>query len=251
MASAVDARLIAESPCRATALPRIPRTEQRFLTAGEVEALAASIMPLHAPLVYAAVYLGCRWGELVGLKREHLNLLRRQAHILGTLEEVAGKVRWVPETKTTSSRRTLSIPSFLCDVLALHLRDAPQSELVFTTAKGAPLRRSSFREAVWLPAVARAGLDPLRFHDLRHTCAALLIANGAHAKEVQVRLGHSSISTTMNVYGHLLPSLGEQLTTGLERTYREAKSGANVAHTWPKAVGEVVGIPAAESANTL
>jgi hypothetical protein len=66
-----------------------------------------------------------------------------------------------------------------------------------------------------------------------------------------VRLGHSSISTTMNVYGHLLPSLDEQLTSGLERTYLEDKAGANVAQTWPKAVGEVVELPAAGSPNTL
>ena len=251
MASAVEARLIVESPCHAIALPRIPRTEQRFLAADEVERLAASVGPMHAPLVYSAVYLGCRWGELVGLKREHLDLLRRKAHIVGTLEEVGGKVRWVPETKTNSSRRSLSIPPFLCDLLARHLRDAPETEFVFSTATGAPLRRSSFREAIWLPAVSRAGLGPLRFHDLRHTFAALLIANGAHSKEVQVRLGHSSITTTMNVYGHLLPSLDEQLTSGLERTYREARREANVDQMWTKAPAEVVALPVASSAHTL
>ncbi|MDQ3533132.1 MAG: hypothetical protein M3456_12350, partial [Actinomycetota bacterium] len=71
------------------------------------------------------------------------------------------------------------------------------------------------------------------------------------SKEVQVRLGHSSITTTMNVYGHLLPSLDEQLTSGLERTYREARREANVDQMWTKAPAEVVALPVASSAHTL
>ena len=64
MTAAVTARLIPETPCRAIALPHIPRTEQRFLTPDEVEALVASVGPWHAPLVFSAAYLGCRWGSL-------------------------------------------------------------------------------------------------------------------------------------------------------------------------------------------
>jgi integrase len=67
----------------------------------------------------------------------------------------------------------------------------------------------------------RAGLpDTLRFHDLRHTCAALLIAQGAHPKEIQERLGHSTIQLTFDCYGHLLPSLDERLRDGLDTTWR-------------------------------
>ena len=60
------------------------------------------------------------------------------------------------------------------------------------------------------------------WHDLRHTHVALLIAGGAHPKSVQARLGHASVTTTLNTYGHLLPSLEEQLTEGLESAYRES-----------------------------
>ncbi len=94
---------------------------------------------------------------------------------------------------------------------------------VFSTVEGHPLRRNNFRRRYWLTAVKEAGLTPLRFHDLRHTCASLLIAEGAHAKEIQIRLGHASITTTMNVYGHLLPSLDERLVAGLDEVYRRAK----------------------------
>ncbi|MFN2488343.1 MAG: tyrosine-type recombinase/integrase [Actinomycetota bacterium] len=86
----------------------------------------------------------------------------------------------------------------------------------------------------WLPAVKRAGLEPLRFHDLRHTCASILIAQGAHPKEIQARLRHASITTTLDNYGHLMPSLDDNLTDSLEAVYRGAKADQDVAEMWPK-----------------
>jgi integrase len=69
------------------------------------------------------------------------------------------------------------------------------------------------RKRYWKPAVNRAELDPeLRFHDLRHSCASILISRGAHPKEIQARLGHASITTTLDRYGHLLPSLDRNST---------------------------------------
>lgn len=226
MAAAVDARLIPESPCRNISLPRPTNTEQRFLTAEEVQRLAEAIADPFRALVLSAAYLGCRWGELAGLKRTRLNLLHATVEIVGSLEEVGGAApKYVEATKTISSRRRVSMPQFLVDELQDHLSKAPRSEFVFSTVEGHPLRRNNFRRRYWLPAVEEAGLTPLRFHDLRHTCASLLIAQGTHAKEIQVRLGHASIATTMNVYGHLLPSLDGRLNEGLERAFREAERG--------------------------
>jgi integrase len=169
----------------------------------------------------------CRWGELVGLKRENLRLLKRQVLIVGTLEEVRGNVRYVEETKTRAGRRTLTIPPFLCDMLGRHLGEAPASEFVFVGEQGGLLRRSNFRRRHWAPAVSASGLDTgIRFHDLRHTCASILIAQGAHPKEIQARLGHASINTTMDRYGHLFPSLGAQLDENLETVYRAASRSA-------------------------
>ena len=123
-------------------------------------------------------------------KRIDLNLLHATVEIVGTLEEVGGAPpRYVEATKTVNSRRKLSVPPFLVDELRDHLSEAPPSDLVFTTVEGQLLRRNNFRQRYWLPAVEEAGLAPLRFHDLRHTCESLLIAQGAHAKEIQVRLG--------------------------------------------------------------
>jgi integrase len=229
MAAAVEERLIPESPCRRISLPRINRREQLFLTAHEVELLADAIDPLYRALVYTAAYLGCRWGELAGLKRENLDVARRELRIVGTLEELGRDVRYVEETKTSSSRRNLSVPEFLAEMLEEHLADAPPSDFVFVRPDGTWLRRATFRRAHWKPAVTAAGLDPaLRFHDLRHSCAGLLIAQGVHPKEIQARLGHASITTTLNTYGHLWPSLGAQLDAKIENVYREAR-GARAA----------------------
>ena len=68
--------------------------------------------------------------------------------------------------------------------------------------------------------------EHLRFHDLRHTCASILIAQGAHPKEIQARLAHASIMTTMDRYGHLFPSLGAQLDENLEQVFRQVRQTA-------------------------
>jgi len=84
------------------------------------------------------------------------------------------------------------------------------------------LRRSNFPDRVRLPTVRAADLGGLRMHDLRHTAAALAIRAGAHPKAIQERLGHASITTTFNTYGHLFPEIDEQLAARLEEISFEA-----------------------------
>ena len=239
---AADSKLIVESPARNVSLPRVPKMEQRFLTAEEVERLAESIDDRYRALVYAAVYLGCRWGELAGLKWEHVDLKKRVVRIVGTLEEIGGGVRYVEETKTSGSRRAIAIPPFLAQLLASQRKANPQAEFVFTARDGGFIRRSNFRSRYWKPALRRAGLDEnVRFHDLRHTCAALLIEHGAHPKEIQARLGHASITTTLDRYGHLMPTLGEQLSVSLDEM--RAKARRNVDQMWTTGDAEVIEFP--------
>lgn len=99
MREAVEDRLIPESPCRRVGLPRVSSGERRYLTPQEVEALASAMDDRYRALVYVGAYLGLRWGELGGLKRVHLNMLKRQVTVLGSLERV-GAV-----TSATSRRR--------------------------------------------------------------------------------------------------------------------------------------------------
>ncbi len=94
---------------------------------------------------------------------------------------------------------------------------------------GAPIRHANFYRRYFKPAVA-AALPPdkhgVRFHDLRHTCAALLIGAGAHPKAIQERLGHKSITMTLDRYGHLLPGLGDALADALDATHTAAQTPA-------------------------
>ncbi len=106
-------------------------------------------------------------------------------------------------------------------MLSEHIGRFPSLEgHVFSSAEGQALRRRNFYRRHFVPAVRRARLEPLRFHDLRHTCAALLIAQGSHPKEIQERLGHSTIRLTFDRYAHLLPSLDDRLRDGLEAAYQ-------------------------------
>lgn len=111
-------------------------------------------------------------------------------------------------------------------MLAAHIAADPvqHSGLVFPSTRGYPLRRSQFRD-VWRRACTAAGfdggpLDGLVFHELRHTAAALAIAQGAHPVAIKERLGHSSITVTMDGYGGLFPRLDEAIADGLDALFR-------------------------------
>lgn len=219
---AVEERLVAESPCRGVSLPRVEVKERRFLLPDQVRDLAEAIDTRFETYVYAGAYLGLRWSELAGLKRTNLDLLRRRVKVVGSLERVGGSFRYVEETKSESSRRTVPLPPFLVDILAEYLSETPNSLWVFTSPEGGHLHYSGFRRRYWNPGVELAGLAPLTPHALRHTAAAILIDQGADPLQVQRRLGHKDISTTLRIYGHLFPDRDVDLTRRLDDTFRES-----------------------------
>ena len=193
----------------------------RFLSAREVALLADAIEPRYATLVYFLAYAGVRIGEAAALKIDKLDLLRGYVTIEDTLSEVAGRLSIGP-TKTGNKRR-VTLPPFLRAILADYIPRYPSAGgFLFGSPGGGPLRPGNFLSRFFDKAVKKAGLEPFRVHDLRHTCAALLIGQGAHAKEIADRLGHSSPMVTMTVYAHILASLQERLTDGLEQAFRAA-----------------------------
>jgi integrase len=189
----------------------------RFLTNEEVRALADAIDPRYRVLVLAGAYTGLRIGELAGLKLDALDMLRRRLTVTRSVNEVRGKLVVRSEPKTAASRRTVALPRFLVDELAAHLALVKDPDgWVFPAPDGGPLRRNGFRSRFWQTAVSRAGLAGVRIHDLRHTHAAWLIAQGEHPKVIQARLGHASIKTTLDVYGHLFDGLDEKAASRLD-----------------------------------
>ena len=122
-----------------------------------------------------------------------------------TLEDGGdGKLRQTikPYPKSDASRRTIGLPGSVVDVLRTHLETAPPHELVFTGRRGGVLVSQNFRNRQWLPAVRRASLEPLSFHDARHSHVALLIRYGWQAADIQARLGWSTIRM-IDTYRHL------------------------------------------------
>lgn len=208
--------LLLSNPCNAIRLPKEPRSEAVFLSPAQIEALVQATPPAYRALVLTAAGTGMRWGELAGLPRNRLDLLRRRLEVTQTLVDVNGALSF-GEPKTALSRRYVSLPPTLLTVLTAHLQ-GHTGELVFTNEDGAPLRRSNFHARIWRPATAAAGFVPApRFHDLRHSHVAMLIAAGAPIKAIQHRLGHASIVMTMDRYGHLLEGVDEDLIAGLEQ----------------------------------
>jgi integrase len=172
--------------------------------------------------VLTSAYAGLRFGELAALRAERLDLLRRTIRVEETLNEVRGRIVVGP-AKTKASRRLVSLPAFLAGELEDHLAAFPPSAgLVFTSDEGDPLRRNNFRRRAWPSAVRRSVGEPCRFHDLRHSHAALLIAGGVHPKVLQDRLGHASIRTTLDTYGHLFEGLDAAAAEALDTAWRGA-----------------------------
>jgi integrase len=129
------------------------------------------------------------------------------------------------------------IPAIVAEALAEHLTRFPAGSdgLVFTAAGGGPLRRTNWRRRVWIPALRKTGIGaPLpRPHDLRHTAASLAIQAGAHPKSIQSMLGHSSITMTLDRYGHLFPSLADGLANTLDAQFRAAAARVSATSVQP------------------
>ena len=121
--------------------------------------------------VYAGSYLGLRWGELAGLKRANLDLGAQRVRVVGSLERAGHGFRYVEETKSSTTRRTLSLPRFLVDILSEHLALVADSDFVFPAPNGGCLNYHSWKSRFWNPAVRKAGpvaLQPSR--DAAYLC---------------------------------------------------------------------------------
>jgi integrase len=220
-----DYGLVATNPCDGVRRPRLPRPTMRYLSAAEVERLASAVPTNYWPLIHVLAYGGFRWGEAIALRPRWCDLPAARAFVAETFVDVNGRVVRGP-TKT-DQMRFAGLPRFLCQELdeCIRLRGRGRDDLIFTAPRGGPLRIANFRNRVWWPALEAAGLPrALRIHDLRHTCASLLIAANAHPVTVQHHLGHALLRTTFDVYGHVFPNNSVDAAETLERIHREASS---------------------------
>jgi integrase len=200
--------------------PRARRVEMHTWTAAELGAFLASV---HEDRLYAAwlllATLGLRRGELLGLRWSDVDLTSGRIAIRNTLVMVDGKPA-MAEPKTAKGRRSLTLaPQVLEAVRGHRARQAAErlswgpdyidSGLVVTTEDGRPLHPESL-SGLFVRQAKRAGLSPIRLHDLRHSVASILLAQGVHPKVVSEQLGHATIALTLDTYSHVIPSLQEE-----------------------------------------
>ena len=223
LSHAVYLNLVSRNVCDIAkkSLPRHSRYEIHTLTKEQAQRLLEEVRgheKLEA-LLTLAITTGMRRGELVALRWSDIHFEERYLQVLRSARRAghAGYGLQITEPKTASGRRKIVLSSFLVDVLKRHHANQEErrraignawiaNDLVFCGQHGEYLNPN--RPSLWLKRLLKdAGIGPMRFHDLRHSAATLLLAMGVHVKVVQELLGHSTVAITLNVYSHVLPSL--------------------------------------------
>lgn len=226
LALAVEEGLLETNPCTGTRLPRNQRRKARaYLTEQQVAQIIAAVPDRHRPLVVLLATTGLRWGEAVGLKAKHVDLLNRRLRVEETLNETGGVLTW-GTPKSEASVRTVTLPAAAVDVLVPLLAGRGGDDLVFTAQQGGPVRHRNFYTRAWVPTMhALALVDPQpSIHDLRHAHASVLVSRGVPMMAVKERLGHESIATTDKLYAFLAPAVDEVVTAALDEAFGDPLS---------------------------
>jgi integrase len=219
--AAVEADMIARTPCRRIRLPALSKVPKRLATIEEVVSLAEAMPEEYESTIYLGA-LGLRQAEVFGLRVGAANLHDCLLSIHATVNEVEGQLV-KGDGKTASSVREIHLPKYIADRLAEHIertgRTSPD-EFLFQAPGGGPVRATNYRYRVYQPAVRKAGLDGLTFHRLRHSAGDHLREEGVDLEVIKNRLGHSSIRVTADVYGSLPTQVDKAAAAALDKKYR-------------------------------
>ena len=220
--------LVARNVCNSVKAPRVSKKEMQILSGDQAQQFldAARGDPFEA-LYVLALTTGMRQGELLGLKWEDIDLAMGTLQVKRTIARLVGKGFTTSEPKTTKSRRRIQLTKMAIEALRQHRVRQREAKLVagsawneqgwvFCNAIGGPVEVGNMIRRSFRPILVKAELPIIRFHDLRHSAASLLLALGVHAKIVQELLGHSQISLTLDTYSHVLPSLQEEAVNRLD-----------------------------------
>ncbi len=215
---------LSKNPAEYIQKPKRQRKEMDFLNIEELQIFLETVEktdPGYYPLFLAASLTGMRRGEITALKWSDVNWTTNQIHVRRSV--VSGNLE---EPKSKAAIRAIIVPPLLISVLKKYHLSCPIGELdlVFPNREGNIMHAENMVKRHFLPALRRSGLRRIRFHDLRHTYASLLIAQGENLKFIQQQLGHSSSQTTLDRYGHLMP----QVQQGFGERLEEAVFGNSV-----------------------
>jgi integrase len=206
--------LIPFNPVASVIKPTPPKPEIKPFTPEQVAKLfEATASDRLFALYLLAIDTGMREGELFALEWDDIDFASGSVMVRRALKEVKGRV-WVEDLKTEKSRRRIELTQATMDALLEHrkrqLIEGNAGKLVLCALEGGYLRRPNLTQRSFLPALKRAGLPRIRFHDLRHTAATLLLLANERTKVVSERLGHASTATTEACYQHVLPTMQKQ-----------------------------------------
>ena len=223
---AVRQELLMRNPAELVDPPRVRKPQMRTLTQHEVsELLSTAKSTPYYPIIYTAIHTGLRQGELLGLRWRDLNLDLASLSVSQVLYKRRGAC-YFKEPKSPHSRRRLdltpSLSLFLrqyridrqADRLLLG-RPLTEDDLLFSNLDGIPLDPGTLTKN-FARIARRAGLQRVRFHDLRHTCASLMLLADIHPKIVSEMLGHASVAFTLDVYSHVVGGLQKEAIKRLD-----------------------------------
>ena len=219
--TAVKKDLLNQNVADKVDLPRVMRKEMEIWTQDDINQFlgAAKDTPYYVPFC-TALYTGMRRSELLGLKWTDIDLQHGRIAISRGLHQLKGGTYIFAEPKSKTSRRSIAIPTSLTLLLKEHFKSQKMedtvfgkrkgdSDLVFCTSKGGPLRPNTVTRA-WTMVIKKCGVKRIRLHDARHTYASLMLLAGTNLKVVSERLGHSGIDVTADIYSHVMPGLDEE-----------------------------------------
>jgi integrase len=217
--SAIQLGLIRYDPCEGVELPHLDHKEMILLTVEQAWKLinAASLfgMQVHG-MIYLGAYTGLRRGELLALTFQDVDFLNKELLVTKAISRAPardGVHRWewrISHTKSRKSRRRVALnDEVLKTITTLREASADHEGLMFCSSTGKPIDPDVFDE-IFDEVRRKAELKDVRFHDLRHFFASMLIAQGESAKYVSDQLGHSSVQVTFDIYGHLFPTARQE-----------------------------------------
>lgn len=249
--------LIATSPLEKVTPPRHKRPAITALSLKQVDALLTKAKGHRLEALFVlAVMCGLRQGELFAMRWSDIDFDSRVLSVRSSLQEIDGELT-VVEPKSKRSRRRIELSNRAIAALRERKRiaepgDATREGFVFTSARGELLRKSNFLRREFYPLLDEAKLPrTVRFHDLRHSCASMMLLQGTNPKVVQELLGHASIALTLDTYSHVSPTMHRHAADALDallapkkaRPRRGAKSeiGGTVAVQSKRGISRPVG----------
>lgn len=225
---AVKKDLIPSNPCQFVELPKIQRYESKYYTANQIKDLLAAVKgdPLE-PLIKITVLYGLRRSEVLGIKWDSIDFESRRLIIKHTVVDSVKRVE-KDKTKNQSSRRTFVLTDEAIEIFRnakeqetanakLFGKAYIQNDYVFKWDNGKPFVARYVSKHFGM-LLKKNNLPHIRFHELRHSCASLLLNNGYTLKDVQEYMGHADIQMTANIYGHLDAARKDMLSSNISQT---------------------------------